>query len=509
MTEDAAADAALTRGRTLVRSAAWNLVGQSAPLLAAIVAIPIALRGFGTERFGALSLAWLLIGYVSLFDLGLGRALTKLAAENLAAGREREVAGTAWTALSLMLGLGAAGALFIALLAPWLVGRVLRIPPELRVETEGALYLLAASVPFVISSAGLRGLLEAKQRFGLVNAVRIPQGVLTFVGPALVLPFSTSLVPVVAVLAVVRVLTWAVHLALCLRVFPSLRHGPLLQPSRAMPLLRLGGWMTVTNVVGPLMVYLDRFLIGGLLSLAAVAYYATPYEMVTKLLLVPSAIAQVLFPAFSASLAVDRPRAALLFDRALKAVFLALFPVTLLVVTLAPELLRLWLGADFARQSGRVLQWLAAGVFLNGLAQIPFALIQGAGRPDFTARLHLLELPLYLAGVWWLIHVRGVEGAAIAWTIRAAVDAVVLLLVAARTVPARTGVSWRASSVALATAAFALGALALAPIVRGAFLVITLFAFGLLSWALVLTPDERLLARQRLAAGLAGWGGGS
>jgi O-antigen/teichoic acid export membrane protein len=489
----------LTGGHTLMRSAAWNIAGQGAPLLAALVAIPVTLRGLGTERFGALSLAWLLIGYVSLFDLGLGRALTMVTAEKLAAGREQEIAPLAWTALFLMLGLGALGTVLIAVPAPWLVGHVLRVPAELRGETLAALYLLAASVPFVITTAGLRGLLEARQRFGLVNAIRVPQGVLTFVGPALVLPFSRSLVPVVALLAAVRVVTWGVHLALCLRVFPTLSQSVALHSSRVAPLVRLGGWMTVTNVVGPLMVYLDRFLIGGLLSLAAVAYYATPYEMVTKLLLVPSAIAQVLFPAFSASLAVDRPRAALLFDRALKAVFLALFPVTLLLVTLAPELLGLWLGKDFARQSSRVLQWLAVGVFVNGLAQIPFALVQGAGRPDFTARLHLLELPFYLAGVWLLIHVRGVEGAAIAWTLRAALDAVVLLLVAARTLPARAGMSWRGASIALATATFALGGVADATIVRGSFLVVGLAAFGMLSWAFVLTAEERLLARTQIA----------
>jgi O-antigen/teichoic acid export membrane protein len=256
--------------------------------------------------------------------------------------------------------------------------------------------------------------------------------------------------------------------------------------------------MTVTNVVGPLMVYLDRFLIGALMTLAAVAYYATPYEMVTKLLLVPSAIAQVLFPAFSASLVGDRPRAALLFERGLKSVFLFLFPLTLLLVTLAPELLRLWLGAEFARESTRVLQWLAVGVLVNGLAQIPFALVQGAGHPEFTARLHLLELPFYLAGVWWLIQVGGVEGAAIAWTARATVDAAVLLLMAERTVPALPGARWRTASLLTGLGVCFLACLWETLLAKELFLIATLTAFGILSWNLVLTADERLLARTHL-----------
>lgn len=47
--------------------------------------------------------------------------------------------------------------------------------------------------------------------------------------------------------------------------------------------IRFGGWVTVSKAVGPLMMYFDRFLIGSLLTMTAVAYYTVPYELVTKL----------------------------------------------------------------------------------------------------------------------------------------------------------------------------------------------------------------------------------
>ena len=64
----------------------WNLLGNGTPMLAALFAIPILIDGLGLERFGVLTLSWMVVGYFSLFDLGLGRALTKLVAEKL--GRE-------------------------------------------------------------------------------------------------------------------------------------------------------------------------------------------------------------------------------------------------------------------------------------------------------------------------------------------------------------------------------------------------------------------------------------
>jgi len=99
-----------------------------------------------------------------------------------------------------------------------------------------------------------------------------------------------------------------------------------------------------------------------------------------------------------------------------------LFPVVVLTIVAGACGLRIWLGADFAQHSFRVLQWLAAGVFPQSLAQVPFALVQGAGRPDLTAKLHLIELPLYMLALCWLISMYGVEGAAMAWTARVAVD---------------------------------------------------------------------------------------
>src|SRR5918998_2593407 len=100
----------LTSGRLLARNTIFNFAGQAAPLLVALVAIPLLIEGLGTDRFGVLTLAWIVIGYFSLFDLGLGRALTKLVAERLGTGREDEVPDLVWTGLALMIALGLAGA---------------------------------------------------------------------------------------------------------------------------------------------------------------------------------------------------------------------------------------------------------------------------------------------------------------------------------------------------------------------------------------------------------------
>jgi O-antigen/teichoic acid export membrane protein len=483
----------MTSSRLLARNTLLNMVGQAVPMAAAIVAIPVLIRHLGASRFGILTLAWAAIGYFSLFDLGLSRALTQAVAVRLGMREdERDLSAISWTALWLMLVLGVAGAGVLALAAPWLVERVLNIPGDLRQESLVSFYLLAISLPLVVTTAGLRGLLEAHQHFGAATALRVPLAVFTFVGPLAVLPFSDSLVPIVAVLGVGRLLTWLAYLRVCLRRYSYLGGGIMVRRRVIGPLMRYGGWLTVSNVVSPLMSSLDRFFIGAIMPLAAVAHYVTPFEVVSKLLVLPQSMMAALFPAFASGYVADRERSGLLFERALRAIVLLMFPLLFAIVLFAPEGLSLWVGPEFARASTPVLRWLAVGVFINSLAQPPVAIIQGGGRPDLTAWLHLVELPLYVAALWMLAHRFGIVGVAMAWTFRVTLDTVVLLYLAFRSVPdPRRFVERTVPGAVAVVGALAGGALAQGTGVKLALLAGAWAAFMVLAWTRLVQPGER------------------
>lgn len=493
-----------TSHKLLAKNTAWNLIGQLAPLVAAFFAMPVLVSELGIHRFGVLTLAWVVIGYFSLFDFGIGRALTRAVADRLGGGQIAEIPALIWSALAIMMLLGMCGGAVAGVLSPWLVQRVLEIPLALHAEALNTFLLLAVSLPIVITTAGLRGVLEAYQRFDLINLIRIPMGLFTFLGPLLVLPFSNNLAFVVAVLVMGRLIAWVVHLAMCFHVVPALRRRMIVRRDLLGPLFRFGGWLTISNVVGPVIVYLDRFLIGAVLSVAAVGYYTAPYEIVTKFLLVPAALTAVLFPAFTAGLVTYPERTRTLFVRGVKVIFLLLFPLALVFVTFAHEGLQLWLGPEFALNGGRVLQWLAVGLFVNSLAQVALTMVQAAGRPDIAAKLHLAELPLYLILLWLLTTRMGIEGAAIAWTLRAGIDMVFLFWFVKGILPvfAKTAYTMLAvlsmSLVVLVVAAFLTGML-----IKALFTLLVLGAFALVGWMLIVSAEERGFIESRLR----GWSG--
>ncbi len=194
-------------------------------------------------------------------------------------------------------------------------------------------------------------------------------------------------------------------------------------------MLSYGVWLSVSNVVGPLMVYLDRFVIGATLAVSAVAYYTAPYEVVTRLWLIPGAITGVLFPAMAAA---TPERAAALYRNGLRSVLIVVVPLAVLLVFFAFEWLDAWLGRDFAEKSARVAQVLCVGTAVNCAAYLPFTLLQARGRADLTAKAHFAELPVYLVLLSICVSAWGIEGAALAWAVRCAADAAVLFLMARR-----------------------------------------------------------------------------
>lgn len=444
-------------GRTLTESALWSIAAQAIPAVVGVATIPFIVPGLGVERFGVLTLAWMVIGYFSLFDLGMGRAVTKFAAELMASRNRDGMNRVVWTAWYLMLALGFAGAVVLTAIVPWLVRTAVKVSPELSHETTRTFYLLAGSIPIVVLTAGFRGLLEAAQLFKLSSLVKIPMGILMFVAPLLVLRFTPSLVVIVSTLIGVRLVGAVAYVVLCHKAVHDHRKPASLDPGAARALLRFGAWASVSNFLSPLMVSVDRFFVGALLSITAVAYYATPFEAVTKLLIIPSAITAVLFPAFSAAASVDGEKMVQLFRRGVWALFLIMYPTVFAVITFAPELLRFWLGPSFAAQSADSLRWLALGVFTNSLASVPFAFIQGIGRSDATAKIHLLEAPLYLGVLVWLIRHYGITGAAIAWCGRTTLDMLLLFRYARPRLQA-SGTRWLRDMAILGALTPALGA---------------------------------------------------
>jgi O-antigen/teichoic acid export membrane protein len=252
----------------------------------------------------------------------------------------------------------------------------------------------------------------------------------------LVLQFSDSLPAVIAFIVASRGIVAAIYLLFCLKILPALAKRFCVDIVLLRPLIGFGGWATASNLVAPVINLIDRFLIAAIISMTAVAYYVTPYEVVTKLWIFSASLMGAMFPVFS-GLAVHRQHE--IRDLGIRAFQYLLFfvsPIVGVLITFARELLTAWISAEFGYYSAAVAKWLAFGVLVNVLAQVPYTILMSTGRARTVAKLQLAELPIYFAMVWYMVGHLGQAGAAMAWTVRACLDALIMGLVADKMLPA-------------------------------------------------------------------------
>ena len=411
---------------------AWNAAGLAAPLAVALLCVPPLLERLGNERFGLLALAWALTAISGLFDLGIGRATTRCVAVQLGRGESHRIASTLAAAVRIAGQAGLAGALLLMLAAAFGAHRGIRYNPALEPEVFQATLLLALVIPLQTLIATYRGVSEACQKFRGISLVRMALGVANFAAPLAVAQYTSHLALLVLSLLLARVAACMAFRQLARQELPRAGEALPLSAHEQRELLHAGGWFSVSAVVSPILVQADRFVIGAVLSATAVSTYAVPFDLITQLLIVVTAVSTVVFPSIAHQLQTDAASARAQFDRWLWIVAGAMASVTALVAWWLPTLLNLWLGGALPAEAATVGRWLCLGVWINAVGSMYFAWLHAQGRFRATALLHLVELPLYLSALFFLLHLFGVTGAAIAWVLRVGLDSAVLTWLARR-----------------------------------------------------------------------------
>ncbi len=409
-------------GAVLARNTIINFIGLAIPLAAGFLTIPYVIRYLGTTRFGILSIVWVVFGYFGMFELGLGRTTTKYIAEALGKGEMERLPGYLWTTVFLQIALGTVAFLGLFLAAPPLSEHFLKIPATYGGETRLTLELVAISLPLNFVSSSFRGVLEAGQRFDLVNAVKIPLNVLFYSLPLVGALLGFHLPVIVLMLILSRLLGLSLWAFSCFRVFPVLRSKPFFSRAYLRPLLSFSGWLAVSGILYAIISSLDRLMIGNIVGMDAVSYYSAPYETISRIGIIPGSLSLVLFPAFSFLNGGNQgARMEGIISKSVKYLLILTGPLLLLVFFFSRNILDLWLGSDFARHSTVVLQLLAIGFLINSVITVAYNYLQGIGRVDVTTKFQVLELVIYSLLMWAFVRSWGINGAALATALRLAI----------------------------------------------------------------------------------------
>ena len=391
-----------------------------------LLTVPPYLGLIGEARYGVLAICWTLLGYFGMFDLGLGQAT----AQRMASLRDAS-AKTRGSLLQMSLLLSSGFGLLAGVLF-WLVGQMLLTRfissgGALHTEALVALPWLAASLPITIFSSALSGALTGRERFVALNQTQVVGTVIGQVLPlAVAWTGGIELDRLIPAVVLARLFTTMLLLRQCRHHVP-LVPGLGFESSWVRPLFSYGGWISLNSAIGPVLAGMERVLIAAISGAKAVTVYTVPYSLATRLMMIPGSLSGAIFPRFAAETHSQQIQLKL---RAIRALAVVMTPLAAVALFGMEPFLAAWIDADFGARAARTGELLLLGVWINAFAQIPYNLMLARGRPDIVTKLYLLQMLPYLGLLYGSLTLWGATGAAFAWSVRAAVDTIMLFFAA-------------------------------------------------------------------------------
>lgn len=410
---------------SIIKNSIWNLVGYVIPSLVAIPALGYMAHKLGPELFGIYTIAIAVVGYAGIFDMGLTRAITREIAiyRNNNAERKKIIA----SATVFLLALSTLGGCLVLIFSASIV-HFLNITAADFVDINNSFKLLALTIPIFLLNQLWIAILEGDEKFKAVNIQKSFSSTFIAGMPALFVIFDGTLLSAIAGLLISRIISLLIAFLLVRNEI--VQSGMRLDLVTFKRLIFFGGWITVSNIISPAMVYFDRFIISNMLGARHVAYYSGPSEAIARLGILPAAVGRAIFPKLSCVGHKDELKKNMTVSWLL--MFAVCAPIVIIGIVFAEDILHLWLGTSYAAHSKNILIILLVGFLFNALAQVPFTAIQSAGKARITALLHCVEIIPYFVMLYLFVQHYGLTGVAFAWSIRVIVDWGILTVISQR-----------------------------------------------------------------------------
>jgi O-antigen/teichoic acid export membrane protein len=401
-------------GQKLISNTLFNFLGQLYVLVLGFAVVPYVVHRLGADLYGLIMLVAAVGGFAGLLNVGVGTALSKYVAELYWQRDFARISGLFQTAFAFALLAGSAACLILIAFRRSLSSALFHGTADSARFVAFALLVTAFGVLISMAMEPLAAIPPALQRFDVYNWVNILSSTFRNLGAVLVLMVGFFVRGVLVVYLLASLVVLIVYAQYARRLIPGLRLRPRLYWPHVKQLLGFSVYVIAASISALVVIRLDRVLVAYFLPIAAVAYYVVPYSLAERTWMGVANITSVIFPLASELSAMQaREKVRELYLRATKMVVLAGLPVTVVLLALPGQILHHWVGPDFAVRGALTLQLLAAGFFFNVLANVPFVVVQGIGRPSISAKYSLLNGAVNLVLFLLFIPRYGIVGAGV------------------------------------------------------------------------------------------------
>jgi O-antigen/teichoic acid export membrane protein len=400
-----------------------NLAGNAWQAALGLFFPPLFARWMGIEAYGLVGFYASLNTLLSmLFDLSLSSTLRREVARltlRQDAEARREMADLTRTFEVLFWALGAAFALAVGALAPWLSRHALNPEALSEADVVRSIRLMGLALGLQLAQSVYAGVLLGAQRQTLLNAFTVVTTTARNLGAVLLLTTVSASAPLYFASQAAAIFAGGVALAAVVRRATGASAGASFRLALARRDLRFTAGLWLVYPLSFVLTQGDRLIVGKLLPLAEAGRYSLAVTAANAVYFFCNPVVNAVLPRFTQlHEGGDRVGLTQLFRKASQALIVVMVPAVATLVAFRRPVLALWTPGDaIALHIATAFALRASASAVYGAAQAPQQLSIAAGASRFAASINaagvLLFLPLEFVLVWRL----GIDGAALGWLV--------------------------------------------------------------------------------------------
>jgi O-antigen/teichoic acid export membrane protein len=408
-----------TRRQSFLHNVIWGWFGVGVNLAIGILLMPVIIRKLGVQQYGLWVLLFSVLDYIRVLDFGFRAAVVNGCARFRARGDWAGVNRTLVTSLGYFAGIGVSCAMLVIAVREPLVG-ALKIVPEHQGEALRLIVLIAVAVAIRMMMAPLAAVLEAFERFDLVNRGYIAAVLFRSVGSLILLFMGFGLLEMAWTVLAAQIGEAAYVYAKVRRLLPGLDPSPRhVQRETLARLFRYGRYSALIGAANLVTINAPVTVLGYARSAAEVGFFALPFRL---LMYSAEGLARVSDVTSSVTAGLDERgetdrvwNLAVLTNRHCFALFM---PLAIFLSLYGTQLLRVWVNPEVASHSGPLLPVITLGFLFAIAGQYNAgAVLIGQGKHAVYAYGALVEAVSTIALLLLLVPGYGITGAA--WVVSA------------------------------------------------------------------------------------------
>ena len=398
-----------------IRNSYFNVVGWIWLVALNLATVPYIVHKLGYDAYGILALVLLVLGYFSFLDFGLGDAVIKYFSHYYTLKDFDKLNKIINSILFLYLLIGLFGAGLIILFTKLFALKIFKIPLPLHPVATYCFYLGAVGFVLNLIFGVISKIPEAIQRFDLSNRNNVIMGTTITLSSVFFLFLGYGLREVIIVNLLGSLLGIVLFYRTTKKLVPQLIFNMKFH-SRDFKEIVIFGLYTVYIKLSSLITgSVNQFFVGALVGTSGVTIFNVPFKIILRFQSLIYRISFIVFPLSSElSAAKDNEKIRSVYLQLSKYILILSSFFFIPLISFSREILRYWMGPDFAARSSYVMLMCCLFYYMMSLTMVPGLVALGLGQPKYTALFSSLTALINIALVIPLIKSWGIDGAATA-----------------------------------------------------------------------------------------------